>query len=673
MAGQCKFFDWFRASFLFVAVLNLSAKLSAAPSLATGEEIWQELKSVPTRALASEPWIRPPISKTYQLAPSAFQESLQAIPMEVAGARVSASPILFAVPRPDGKFERFAVVESPVMAPELAAKFPEIRTFVGQGVDDPYATIRFDWTPQGFHAQVRSPHGSYSLDPHTKSDNTIYSSYFRKDYVGSGEPFVCAVEEGAWGQKQASAPPSLMSSGPTRRDYRLACAATGEYTAYHGGTVGLGLAAIVTAINRVTGIYETDACIRMTLVANNNLIVYTNGGADPYTNGNVGLMVDENQANLDAVILSANYDIGHVVGNGGGGLAFLACVCNAGDKALGATGLTPPIGDTFYVDYISHEIGHQFNAGHTFNGLAGFCGGNRMGASAMEPGSGSTILSYSGICGSDDLQSSSGDYFHSISYDQIIAYSTISNGNACPIQVATGNSPPTVNAGPNYTIPRSTPFILTATANDPNSDSLTYCWEERDLGPAQSYPFADNGSSPLFRSFDPDVSPTRIFPKLTDILNNTTTIGEQLPTTSRVLKFRVMVRDNNAGGGGVDFDDMTVTISSGGPFQVIYPNSSATLDGPISVNWQVGGSNLAPVSAASVNILLSTDGGLTFPTTLAAATPNDGTEVVLLPNITTSTARIKIEAVGNIFFDISNPDFGIQPHVNRVSDWEIYS
>lgn len=576
------------------------------------------------------------------------------------------------LPMPDGTTQRFQVVEAPVMAPELARRYPEIRTYHGQGIDDPTATLRCDLTPRGFHAQILRGGDAVYIDPYRQGDTSTYQSYFRSDLKRSPDepPFVCHVGEAHEAHRLGSlehAPGSVLTpSGATLRTYRLALAGTGEYTtkvcAPNPAAVACGLAAMVTSMNRVNGVYEREVAIRMVMVADNDRLVYTDGATDPYTNSSGSTMLGENQANIDGVIGDANYDIGHVFSTGGGGVAYVGVPCESGWKARGVTGRSNPVGDPFDIDYVAHEMGHQWGGYHTFNGTTGSCGGgNRSASAAYEPGSGSTIMAYAGICGSEDLQPNSDAYFHSKSFDQIIAYST-GSGDVCAVKTSTGNSAPVPNAGPSHTIPMQTPFTLTGSATDPEGDALTYCWEEYDLG-TQSPPQGDAGAArPIFRSFTATSSPSRTFPKLGDILAGTQTFGEWMSQRTRTMTFRLTARDNRAGGGGVNWASTTVNVSSAaGPFVVTQPASGTTWSGgtTATVTWNVANTASAPVSCSAVDILLSTDGGTTFPTVLASATPNDGSQNVSVPAVAATQARVKVACSGNIFFDISNPDFAI--------------
>jgi hypothetical protein len=603
---------------------------------------------------------------------SALEGLLGRAPAERSAA-AEAVPLLFAIPYPDGTNRRFRVEESPILEPDLAVKFPEIRTFAAKGIDDPTATARLSLTSLGFHAMVLSASGTVLVAPYRLWDSRYVLSYYKKDGVRSGrkgeEPFRC--ETGGASPEEEERSRELdgtvsAAAGTQLRTYRLAMAATGEYSAAVCAPAPAGVAcamnAIAVSVNRVVGIYEREVAVRMVLVANNNLVVYTNGATDPYTNNNGGTMLGQNQSNLNLVIGSPNYDIGHVFSTGGGGVANLAVPCTS-SKARGVTGSSNPVGDGFDVDYVAHEIGHQFGAAHTFNGTTSSCGGgNRSASSAYEPGSGSTIMAYAGICGTEDLQPHSDDTFHTRSFDQIVTFSTGATGSSCAAITSTGNTPPAVNAGPAWTIPSRTPFTLTGSATDPDPDTVTYMWEEFDLGSA-SPPNTDVAAArPIFRSFVPLTVPSRTFPRLSDILGNVTTLGESMSTRNRTMTFRLTARDNRIGGGGVNYASTTVTVNAAsGPFQVTQPNTAVSWarGSAQTVTWDVAGTSGSPVSCANAEIRLSADGGVTFPAVLAASTANDGSATVTLPNTPTTQARVRVSCVGNVFFDISNANFTI--------------
>lgn len=645
-----------------LGMLALAARTGAAPTPGPGvspDGLWTDVAPVPRSLQPADVWVNPERFRAVRLDHAALQALLEMVPAEAAGVLATSASVL-SLPMPDGSFERFRLVESPVMAPELAAEFPEIRTYLSQGVDDPAATARFDITPAGFHAQVLSPRGAVYIDPHLR-DRSVYASYYQRDARRAANDFVCLVD-GTRNRPAGlqSLAPGVLAVGTELRTYKLAVAATAEYTAFHGGTVAAGQAAIVTAVNRVTGVYETECAIRLVLVANNSLLVYTNAATDPYTNDNGNALLDENQANIDAVIGSANYDIGHVFNTEGEGLAAIDAVCYPGFKAQGETGSSTPTGDGFYIDYVAHEMGHQFGAEHTFNSNLGSCNGNRNAGTAYEVGSGSSIMAYAGICSTDNLQDYSDPYFHFASFTQIVAYTTTGDGNSCPVTTATGNSIPTVTAGATRTIPKGTPFQLTASGADANGDTLTYCWEERDLGVSTTISAADNGSSPIFRSFAPTTNAWRSFPRLQDLLYPTNAVGEKLPTTSRTMNFRVTVRDNRAGGGGVNSADTQVIVATNaGPFAVTSHSNGGIYAGVVSVNWNVAQTTNASVNCTSVRIALSTNGGFDFPFTLAASTQNDGSETVALPSVVSTNARLRVEAVSNLFFAINASSFSV--------------
>jgi Metallo-peptidase family M12 len=647
--------------------------------------LWTDIDSSRVAA-RGERQIKPSVGRTMALNYTGMTQLLERAPREKDVAAPD-SAFEIELPMPEGGFARFRVVESPVMAPELAARYPTIKTYLGQGIDNPTTTARFDLTSRGFRAQViASTHTSY-IEPYQLNDTGNYVVFNKADYPLDREPMRCSVT-GA----EVKSKPNLLSknsvaalaSGATLRTYRLAVATTGEYTAALGGTKLDGLSGVVTTINRVNGIYERELAVRMQLVANNDLLIYTNGLTDPYTNNSGGTMLGQNQTNLNAVIGNANFDIGHVFSTGGGGVASLGSVCSATAKARGVTGLPTPRADSFDVDFVSHEMGHQFDGEHTFNSESGNCDGNRSfnGEAAYEVGSGVTIQAYAGSCELQDLQGSSEDYFHRFSLNQMLAFTTTPGGGAtCGVVTPTGNTPPTVTTTPSHNIPRDTPFKLTASGSDVNNDTLTYIWEQFDLGPATTGPtFTDTGAGPLFRNFAPTTDPMRTFPSLRYILNNANIVpdaaplegttspdffaGEKLPSTARALNFRVTARDNRAGGGGTNEAATVVNvISTAGPFAVTAPNTAVSWAAgtPQTVTWNVASTTASPISAANVEIALSTDGGYTFPTILAASAANDGSESITIPSNTpgTTQARIRVAAVGNIFFDISDVNFTI--------------
>ena len=644
--------------------------------------LWREIDDAVLQQRQAQRLIIPETYRTFSLNLRAMRSLLRTAPMEFTDEARN-QEVIMTLPMPDGTFARFRIVKSPVVEPGLAANFPGLdQTFSAQGIDDPTMVMRFDLLPTGFHAMVLSTGETIFVDPYATGDMYNYISYYKKDVRRVGPAFECDFinPEGdiVVDTNKVKGEPEVIN-GSTRRTYRLALAATNEYAVAVGGnTIAGTLAAQVLVMNRVNGVYERDVAIHMNVIANNNLVIYAGdnlscGGPctaanDPYTNNDGGTMLGQNQTNLDAVIMSANYDIGHVFSTGGGGIATLNSPCNAATKARGVTGLGNPVGDPFAIDYVAHEMGHQFGGNHTFNGTTGSCGGNRAAGAAVEPGSGITIMAYAGICGAQDLAAHSIDTFSVKSLEEIVAFRE--GGGTCGPATATGNTPPSVTGPGNFNIPKGTPFALMATGSDVNGDTLSFSWEEYDLGAASPPDTdADGMARPIFRPYLPTAGGTRLFPSLTYILNNanvppTTTggflTGEILPSIGRTMTFQVVARDNRANGGGINTATSTVTVNgASGPFNVSAPNTAVvwTTGSMQTVTWNVANTTMAPVSTANVKISLSTDGGTTFPVVLNASTSNDGTELITVPNLPSTTARVKVEAIGNIFFDISDTNF----------------
>ncbi|MEL6672476.1 MAG: reprolysin-like metallopeptidase [Bacteroidota bacterium] len=600
---------------------------------------------------------------------AAWGQLLQQAPDESFYSPYKTFPV--SLPTPDGRWIRVNLVHSSIMEKPLQEKYPEIRTYAGRGIENPAIKVRMDITPQGFHAMILSPEGAIFIDPYSRNRPDLYSVYWKKDFVAVGKQMVCHFEEpGKKSLIPEKGPVTAKKFGDCQvRSYRLALAGTAEYTAYHGGTVALAQAAMVTSINRVNAIMERDLSIRLVLIANNDTLIYTNAGSDPYSNGSAGTMLSENQSNINSVIGAANYDIGHVFGTNSGGVAGFGVVCNNNQKARGVTGSSNPIGDPFDIDYVAHEVGHQFAASHTFNGTAGACGGNGSGSSAYEPGSGSTIMAYAGICGSQNVQSNSDAHYHARSLLQIGNFVT---NTSCATIITSANSAPVVsNPTQSYTIPAGTTFFLDATATDVDADSLTYCWEQYDNQSSTQPPVASSTTGPNFRSFDPTPDPRRYFPRIDDIVANNTPTWEVIPDVGRTMDFRVSVRDNALPGGCTDHGDATITVDgNSGPFVLTSPSDTGITYLALSsqlITWNVAGSDQAPVNASTVDILLSTDGGFTYPVTVASGVPNTGSFSAIIPNNPTTTARIMVVGSNNVFFDISNNDFEIIPSVPDFS------
>jgi subtilisin-like proprotein convertase family protein len=614
--------------------------------------------------------------RTVKLDIDGLKQFLATAPME---NNVNKSAIKISLPMPDGSTQRFSIVESPIMEAGLAVQLPEIKTYLGKGIDDPTATVRFDWTYKGFHAMIIAAGNWTYIDPYHTQTKSEYITYFKKDFTTS-KSFQCELENEISGVKFDGDLLTLnpnKSAGEQLRTYRLALACTGEYAQFHGGTVNSVASAMTTTMNRVNGVYENEVSVRLILVANNNALIFLDANTDPFNNNSTNQLIGQGQTQITSIIGSANFDIGHVFSTGAGGLAGLGVICSNNNKGRGVTGIGQPIGDPFDIDYVAHEIGHQFGGNHTFNGSSGSCGGNRSGNAAYEPGSGTTIMAYAGICAGQNTANNSDAYFHTHSFDEIITYSTQSNGNSCPVVTNTGNNAPIVTAGTGgFFIPKSTPFELVGTATDPDNHVMTYCWEQHDLGP-QGAPNSPSGNAPLFRSFSPVNIPLRVFPQVSDIVNNTQTLGEILPDVARTLQFRLTARDNQPGGGGVTYDVINFSVSgNSGPFLVTEPNTNQTVwtEGAIGqVTWDVANTDASPINCSIVDILLSTDGGYTYPYTLATSVANTGNYAVLVPiGSATNQARVKVQAADNIFFDISNQNFTIQaPTVPDYVVWKL--
>ncbi len=780
---------------------------------------------------------------------AAYRLDVAGLARQLAGAAPGARSVRVQVPGPDGAARTLSVVEDPVLQAGLQAAHPEIRTYAGHVVGDPRSTVRLDVTPLGFHASVRGPEGAWSVDPAVDAPGeTTHVVYDRAALPGEEE--LHRVAEGlirAATPGRASGLPAAARTAPgalvQRRTFRLALVTDPAYARYFGtggqpADPDVVLAQKAVLLNRVNQIYNDDLAIHMVLVDGSEALnldtaakatgpdgpcgasaCFDAADLDPETGGCTGALLDRNRFVVGQIIGADRYDVGHLMlGINGGGVAYLGAVGGA-DKAGGCTGLPFPTGDFMAIDYVAHELGHQFAGNHTFNGTQGACaGGNRNGGTSVEPGSGSSVMAYAGICDTDDLQPHTDPAFSQRTIDEVTAHVTDSPGvfdevqtismtgfddvdeltfhypGAEPITIGTsfleynslnisstvyqltgfrptvvgydallppvsadgftlqfnvsagrgvdvervtvtGDAPgftattgvqvqggpgtnqgflveetanhaPTVTAPVDRTIPLRTPFELTGSATDTDGDALTYLWEQNDTGGTTGAQLtsASTASGPLFRVFgtaaevskeesltygSPDLNlatddPSRSFPDLAQVLSGNTNAAtgscpaasgevlarevvecysERLPTQTRSLSFRLTARDGFATGGGTQYDDVTLTVGSAGPFRVTSQPAATVVEGGTTgtVTWDVAGTSAAAY-APQVRILLSTDGGETFPTVLAT-TANDGSEQVTWPRTGTERARLRVEAVDNYFYDVNRADFTIESPV----------
>lgn len=612
-------------------------------------------------------------------------------------------PHAIVLPTPEGGEDTYLLLPSRVMSAALQASYPELRTFVGFRQNHPEQRIRATYRPQaGWQIAYGGPNvsravvykeaafaktsSSADLQPSASQAQPTYRLQFAADQAPAthscgfaeanqpGPPLPIAYHKGEPSDDadptrsaQSRVAPNLgpqtpdlgaqLAPNPLRR-YRLALTCTGEYAQAVGGTnptKATVLAAMVTAVNRLNEVYERDLGITFELIPRNDELIFLDGATDPYDNSDANALLSGSHTQITQRIGTEGFDLGHVFATEGAGLASLASVCTSRGKGKGTTGISNPATDFFYIDYVAHEIGHQLGATHTFYNS---CSNNRENGTAFEPGSGSTIMAYAGIC-SPNIQNRSDDYFHAASLAQI--RTVLAGSGGCAASSATDNQVPefatTTPLADLHYIPTGTPFFLDAVATDANGDPLTYTWEQMDnIGNAPQPPVGSNVDGPLFRSLRPSPSPRRVF----------TTIAGQyatLPTVSRDLNFRVTVRDNRRPAGATASRDVRVRAVGGeAPFEVLNLTSNLTAQGFASqeIVYRAGRTREAPISADLVDVYLSSDGGLTYSDTLAVGVPNNGRALVTLPNLA-RTGRVIVRGHGKVFFAVSKGVLTVQP------------
>lgn len=582
------------------------------------------------------------------------------------------------IPNPNGGFESYELFEVQTLSPKLALKYPHIKSYVGKSKDaDDASVLRMTITSNGVFAMILKPDiGQVFINPYIEKEN-IYTFFLKSD-VPQKNDYRCEVDKFI-SQKNPiniNKQKSLVDDSQLRV-YDMALACTGEYAEFQINQAGLStapeaqqiatvLSAMTVTMDRVNSIYERDLGVSMQLDENTDKLIFLNASEDPYDNTNGSLMLDQNQTVTDSIIGNENYDIGHVLSTGGGGVAYLGVVCNNSLKAGGVTGSTSPIGDPFDIDFVSHEIGHQFGANHTQNNDC-----QRNLSTAVEPGSASTIMGYAGIC-PPNIQSNSDAYFHKVSIDQIFSNISIGTASSCGIFTTQTNTAPIITPLQNYTIPNGTAFFLDVEAVDNQNDNLTYNWEQIDNTPSPQPPISNSKTGPNFRSLPSKNESIRYFPNFSSVLNNNLEpLWEVIPTVSRTMNFSVTVRDNNILVGQSSNEQTTVTFADTGPFEVTSQNvvDLNWIPGDNeTISWNVAGTTANGINTTYVNILLSTDGGQNFDTVLLTNTPNDGSEDIVVPSIQAPFCRIMVKPVDNIYYAINSAEFAIDTVVNTVCD-----
>lgn len=598
---------------------------------------------------------------TFKVNLTAIKSYLRKAPNEISGSR-SESSFSLEMPLADGSMETFIIHEAPSMEKGLEVKFPEIKSYKGYAAKSKLTQIRFAVSERGIHAVIKSPKGEVYIDPYATSLNEEHIVYYTKDDIDVTYSNVkwCGVDEQPQHSRSYFRPSGSRNAANVEvRTYRIAIACTGEWGARRG-TVAACLADINAMVTRMNMIYENDLAVRFVLISENDKLIFLDPATDPYDTPLEGLkLVGVNAGKLNSIISSSSYDIGHVLSTctDVGGVAQISSLCQS-NKGNGVTCHRTESISVVVTRIAAHEVGHQFSASHSWNNCPSSAT-QRSSGTAFEPGSGSTIMSYAGSCGADNVIGDNEDYFHVGSLEQMYQ-KTQSTGNAytCAQRTITSNRLPVLKMPTQtYIIPVLTPFELVGSATDEDNDPLTYTWEQFDTGSAVTLG-TPTETGPLFRSFKPSTTgDVRFFPRASSIVSGSfNDKNEVLPNTTRNMNFMLTVRDNNPQGGGVVWDDYLVKSDAlAGPFKITYPAIDVRfkVGEIVNVTWDVAGTNVAPVNCKTVNIYGSFNGELRTGNPnlipLALNVANDGAQEIIIPNKISNFFRVVIKAADNIF------------------------
>ncbi|MCB0629891.1 MAG: M12 family metallo-peptidase [Saprospiraceae bacterium] len=665
-------------------LLPLLLLVSLCTGLQAQEVFWRDVSVAPGTGRTTDDAVRIDNFRAVSVNFSSFKDLLHSAPEEQAIYTSQGEPLELVFPLPGDQTESFRVYRAPVMMPRLAAKYPNIQSFRLIGTERSNSYGRLAYGVNGLSVVLKTRSGEVFMDVLEQGQDELYRVYFGRDAqiedVSAAKMLACgyhpdeAQQEDLITDEWEAEHPVFNGRGGSAseqmRMYTMALACTGEYAVKHGGTVESVLSSYNEALSQLNQIYENEVSMQFVLIEGAERLIWTDPDTDPFANADEGIALLSQIGTAitdDAKMTLGSFDVGHVfTGNctDVGGVASLGKACNVG-REQGVTCHSSSNVPLMVRRIMAHEVGHQFSANHSFTNCQGNQGAVSSGK-AIEPGSGSTIMSYAGLCGTQNVSSDNDAYFHVQSLEEIISYTRGGVGAGCASRIEVSNTFPEVyiDYPQGMSIPIGTPFQLEGRASDAEDDeTLTYCWEEFDLGPLSSIGNPE-GNTPIFRSFPPTTSPVRIFPNIASIVSGTFDRNEVLPEYTRDLNFRLTVRDNHEGGGAVSWKEIDFQATDkAGPFKVVSPGT----DKPTweagtyrEVSWDVANTDRAPVSCHWVNILLSVDGGFTYPYVLATGLPNNGSAMVPVPNVSTNVARVKVEANDHVFFNISSQNFPIK-------------